>query len=599
MFANSNGGSVGDGGGVDGKGINVEGGNSIFSRRSPSNSEEETPTISLSSIMSGDDTNQYDDHVQSPHASSFTRYEHVKEEYERHAMESVVEMVEERGGLRGRRLTSDAGEDVPSKVVSSFKIDLSSIEFKPSSEQMERVLQGGLPQEVDDEDSSAMITFGTKDKKKNKEKAAKQKAKRNKKKKLPKIDNLLPKKGQVISQQVSFSATISPAIATKAKIDGVEFQLTDPQGISSDWLAIPQISSSNKNSLYEITVDGFEKYAGTKWTYRIMASDVDGKKTTSSNVLFKVEGVGSGGKDFENGAPSGTPDKAPPAPSPNSSGSGNDIPQTLIKDSNWPYDGAIQSAVGRILFEFGGNGGTYVCSGTVVKDKTNGRTIILTAAHCAYNDALKKFATKAVFIPDQVSTKGDKSDFDCTNDRYGCWTLSFAVVSKGWASNAFPQNVQYDYAYYVVMDDKSNHSGGYGSGVSGTLDKDVVPMDLDFDVRPQNEFTVALGYSADRDPSFRYCTDDMSTIMGVPWYVNLWLDRCGMTGGASGGSWLIDMNQRGEGTVVSVNSWGFTDKPGMAGPDFRTSSGSFAECLFEKARSARDPGSVGGYIVDC
>jgi hypothetical protein len=159
--------------------------------------------------------------------------------------------------------------------------------------------------------------------------------------------------------------------------------------------------------------------------------------------------------------------------------------------------------------------------------------------------------------------------------------------------------VQYDYAYYVVMDDKSNHSGGYGSGVSGTLDKDVVPMDLDFDVRPQNEFTVALGYSADRDPSFRYCTDDMSTIMGVPWYVNLWLDRCGMTGGASGGSWLIDMNQRGEGTVVSVNSWGFTDKPGMAGPDFRTSSGSFAECLFEKARSARDPGSVGGYIVDC
>lgn len=157
----------------------------------------------------------------------------------------------------------------------------------------------------------------------------------------------------------------------------MEFQLTDPQGISSDWLAIPQISSSNKNSLYEITVDGFEKYAGTKWTYRIMASDVDGKKTTSSNVLFKVEGVGSGGKDFENGAPSGTPDKAPPAPSPNSSGSGNDIPQTLIKDSNWPYDGAIQSAVGRILFEFGGNGGTYVCSGTVVKGESRWSKVVI------------------------------------------------------------------------------------------------------------------------------------------------------------------------------------------------------------------------------
>ena len=92
---------------------------------------------------------------------------------------------------------------------------------------------------------------------------------------------------------------------------------------------------------------------------------------------------------------------------------------------------------------------------------------------------------------------------------------------------------------------------------------------------------------------------DVSTINGVPWYTNLWLDRCGMTGGASGGPWTVDMDQSGVGTVVSINSWGFTDKLGMAGPQLRTANGSFAECLFQKAKSAADPGWSGGIVVDC
>jgi len=37
----------------------------------------------------------------------------------------------------------------------------------------------------------------------------------------------------------------------------------------------------------------------------------------------------------------------------------------------------------------------------------------------------------------------------------------------------------------------------------------------------------------------------------------------------------------------------------MAGPQLQTRSGSFAECLFEEAKHSRDPGQVGGYIVDC
>jgi hypothetical protein len=157
---------------------------------------------------------------------------------------------------------------------------------------------------------------------------------------------------------------------------------------------------------------------------------------------------------------------------------------------------------------------------------------------------------------------------------------------------------QFDYAYYTVIDDRSTHRGGYRQGLTGVLDRDVTPMALDFDADPRGEFIVSIGYSADKDPSLRHCSQTNTDIHGLSWYANLWLDDCGMTGGASGGPWLVDMDNNGVGTLISVSSWGFTDQPGMAGPVLRTRDGSVAECLFEKAKSARDPGNVGGIIVN-
>lgn len=73
-----------------------------------------------------------------------------------------------------------------------------------------------------------------------------------------------------------------------------------------------------------------------------------------------------------------------------------------------------------------------------------------------------------------------------------------------------------------------------------------------------------------------------------------------MSGGASGGPWVQDMNEEGVGRIVSINSWGFSHRDGMAGPSFETKGGSWAECLFDKARKGSDPGRQGGHIVtDC
>jgi hypothetical protein len=64
----------------------------------------------------------------------------------------------------------------------------------------------------------------------------------------------------------------------------------------------------------------------------------------------------------------------------------------------------------------------------------------------------------------------------------------------------------------------------------GTLDQDVVAMDIDFDYSPSNDFTVSFGYADDRDPSFQYCSDNISSIRGTQSYTNLWLGNCGMHG---------------------------------------------------------------------
>ena len=461
------------------------------------------------------------------------------------------------------------------------------------------------------------------------------------KNKLPRIDRINPSHGDTIQDKQTFRARVQPSSATDVPVQAVYFQLTDSAGSKSDVLTVPRIS----DDLYEITVDGFSDYEGTEWSFCLIAEDERGRERKSEDISFQIAkgGNSAGGNSFANN----NSDHSSTGEEENEEdgGGGGDrlMPKKKATDSSWSYKGAITGATGRILFEFDGSDETFVCSGTVIHDGAggrvpdydNGRSIIQTAAHCAYSDVMKKFANKAIFIPDQESTLGSESDFDCFNDKYGCWYLSFAVVADGWTRSSFPNNVevrwtrhddyliqtfsrftvsfthaslsgplnctnaQYDYAYWVVYDDPSStHSGGYAPGLTGQLDRDVQSMKIDFDTNIGEEFIFSIGYSADKDPKLRHCAMESSKINGVPWYDNLWLEDCTLTGGASGGPWMMDMQEDGVGTLISVNSWGFAYKPGMAGPNLSTSTGSWAECLYTEAKRARTPGSEGGYIMD-
>ncbi|KAL3766999.1 hypothetical protein ACHAWU_004497 [Discostella pseudostelligera] len=514
--------------------------------------------------------------------------------------------------LRGERRTDDerrleekssSSSSGASLFVASYQEHSKEDEEDQHKESSRMRLKRGSRNKTKDDNVKIEKTDNNEDKKSNR-----------RKNKLPRIDRISPSNGEIIQDKQTFRARVQPSSTTDVPVRSVYFQLTDSSGSKSDVLTVPRVS----DNLYEITVDGFSKYEGTEWSFTLIAEDERGKERKSDDISFQIaEGGGGGGGDSfvddDNHSSTGEEKEEnrfdeEEENADDGAGSGL-MPQKKATDSSWTYRGAITGATGRILFEFDGSDETFVCSGTVIHDgdggrtpdHDNGRSIIQTAAHCAYSDVMKRFASKAIFIPDQESTLGSESDFDCFNDKFGCWYLSFAVVADGWTRGSFPENVEYDYAYWVVYDDPWNtHSGGYAPGLTGQLDLDVKSMRVDFDsnILLDREFIFSIGYSADKDPNLRHCAMESSKINGVDWYDNLWLEDCTLTGGASGGPWMMDMHEDGVGTLISVNSWGFAYKPGMAGPNLSTSTGSWAECLYTQAKRANDPGGEGGYIMD-
>jgi hypothetical protein len=208
--------------------------------------------------------------------------------------------------------------------------------------------------------------------------------------------------------------------------------------------------------------------------------------------------------------------------------------------------------------------------------------VIITAAHCAYDDAYKAFARNVLFIPNQDGTTGSGTDTNCNNDPMGCWTPGFAVVDTNWTTSTFPDNIPWDYAYYVVSDSGAHSGNGSGGSlevaVGGGLSIDFEAPAYDVGTTSGDaDYTHGIGYSYSDDPNLMYCAENMTTEGAYNW----WLPNCGLSGGSSGGPWVQPMSN-GAGPIISVNSWGYNGSPGMAGPFLDVTS---AECLFADAKA--------------
>ncbi len=389
----------------------------------------------------------------------------------------------------------------------------------------------------------------------------------------PEISGMDPAAGVTIGASKTFSATVTDASGVRS----VTFKIQKSGSTAQSFSA----TKSADSDVWSVTLQGF---TDGDWSWSVVAKDKSkrGNTRTSPTLNFTVKT------------------------------SGGSSTVGTVTNAQWTAGGAVQTAAGRLYFEMPKNAQRtgpwqgYVCSGTVAADgsNANGRSVIITAAHCVYDDANKAFARNVIFIPDQAHTTVSGTDRNCSNDPMGCWVPSFGVVDVNWTTGTFPNNVAWDYAYYVVAD-----TGAHQQGLNSTsdiLDTAAGSLPVSFaapnhDVANSSiDFTYALGYSYNVDPQFRYCAEDMTTKETVNW----WLPSCGLSGGSSGGPWVQDGTNtwtgNASGNIISVNSWGYTNQPGMAGPKLVDTS---ALCVFNSAKSELFPSNPldgnAGKAVSC
>ena len=127
---------------------------------------------------------------------------------------------------------------------------------------------------------------------------------------------------------------------------------------------------------------------------------------------------------------------------------------TTISSEHWTGAGQVAISTGRLYFEMvnpdTGVPAGYVCSGTAVQDGDGDSSLILTAAHCIYDDVNQAFADNVMFIPNQDATTANGTDSNCSNDPMGCWAPTHGVVDVDWTTRTFPDNIPWDYGFYVV-----------------------------------------------------------------------------------------------------------------------------------------------------
>jgi hypothetical protein len=247
-------------------------------------------------------------------------------------------------------------------------------------------------------------------------------------------------------------------------------------------------------------------------------------------------------------------------PTPNAKpggGSGNNV-----LGASWTGGGAVLKLSGKVLFTM--NSGDYICSGTLITDSANDRSIVITAGHCSYDAADGGFARNWTFYPEFDTN----ATYTCSQSRWGCWVATALAVHNGFAqSGGFnTQATTYDWSFAVLK------NGGFANNLAeaalgGTMART-------FTAPAVGSQTFNFGYPAAgkyHGYDLTYCSDQ---IFNDPLNQNLTFGvDCDMTGGSSGGPWLGGFNtSTGAGTVDSVNSYGYSGQKKEYGPKFNANT---------------------------
>jgi len=208
-------------------------------------------------------------------------------------------------------------------------------------------------------------------------------------------------------------------------------------------------------------------------------------------------------------------------------------------------------AAGKLFFKIGTN--SYLCSASLIKPG-----IVVTAAHCVANYGQSQFYSGWTFVP----------AYNNGSAPYGTWTAASATVPTRYY-NGTDSCAQYgvicpDDVAVITLNPQSGHYAGYytgwfgygwgGYGFNGSSQALI----------SQLGYPVALddGLLMERNESQGFVSTSLSnnTIIGSL-----------MTGGSSGGPWLVNLGNppslsgisygsaAGHNVIVGVTSWGYTD----------------------------------------
>ena len=200
------------------------------------------------------------------------------------------------------------------------------------------------------------------------------------------------------------------------------------------------------------------------------------------------------------------------------------------------YPANVVATTGKVFFTMGGS--NYVCSGTAT-NSTNG-SVVTTAGHCV-NEGPGAYATNFAFVP----------AYDNGTRPYGTFTARTLVTTSQWAQQG---DISYDGGFAVMnpLNGKTLAATVGGQGIGFNLARGLTYN--------------AYGYPAAgkfNGQTLQSCTGtatpdpyNQTQSQGIP---------CDMTGGSSGGPWLLNNNS----LLNSVNSFGYQGvRNTMFGPYF-------------------------------
>lgn len=220
---------------------------------------------------------------------------------------------------------------------------------------------------------------------------------------------------------------------------------------------------------------------------------------------------------------------------------------------------------GKVFFTI--DGANYVCSGTAV-DASAGVNLVWTAGHCV-TDGPGHEASNFMFVP----------GYNNGQEPNGRWAFTSLDAAPGWEAQG-ADRFRYDVGAARVTN-TTNASATF-TGTIGT-------RPIAFGQNPTGKRLVSYGYPA--SGKFNGQTQYLCASPFRRWDGVALLDpmqiSCDMTGGSSGGGWMLDANSNsvadaGE-PLVSVNSYGYSfEKTTMYGPYMP--AGGQAQALYDSLK---------------